>query len=320
MIERGRLTPVTLLSGCLALAGCAAPEPSTPEPQPQAEAAPTTGSAGALPETPALPTGYASIGALAGRGEFFAAGGQVATRHHDGNHYHGYDGPLVWSVEDDATQAQGLLYGLNDGVITSAGYLIPQEDLAAGRSFHGMTLREVDLPAPRSLTVDLIAGETPESGRYLFLWHFPPPSEPTVEGPDLPALTNLGDAYAVVACDHVPDTRFCPGMGRHYTDLSVPTGGPAFARQPEDTGTAGVIFGEAASKLIFIEYVFGQADLISGMSWPAIPLDGLAIPPIDNIHVLHFGTDESTTGRYTVHMYFLPEEVYLGWDAEPESL
>ena len=59
---------------------------------------------------------------------------------------------------------------------------------------------------------------------------------------------------------------------------------------------------------------------ISGMSWPAIPLDGLPIPPIDNIHVLHFGTDESTTGRYTVHMYFLPEEVYRGWEAEPESL
>ena len=56
------------------------------------------------------------------------------------------------------------------------------------------------------------------------------------------------------------------------------------------------------------------------MSWPAIPLHGLPIPPIDNIHVLHFGTDESTTGRYTVHMYFLPEEVYLGWEVEPESL
>ena len=79
--------------------------------------------------------------------------------------------------------------------------------------------------------------------------------------------------------------------------------------------TAGVIFGEAAGKLIFIEYVFGQADLISGMSWPAIPLDGLPIPPIDNIHVLHFGTDESTTGRYTVHMYFLPEECI--WAGRP---
>ena len=186
-----------------------------------------------------------------------------------------------------------------------------------------MTLREVDLPAARSMTADLIPGDTPESGQYLFLWHFPPPSdasEPTLEVGDLPLLTSLGDAYTVVACDHIPDTRFCPGMGRHYTDLSVPTGGPAFARQPEDTGTAGVIFGEAADKLIFIEYVFGQADLISGMSWPAIPIDGLAIPPIDNIHVLHFGTDESTTGRYTVHMYFLPEDVYLNWEDEPESL
>ena len=41
---------------------------------------------------------------------------------------------------------------------------------------------------------------------------------------------------------------------------------------------------------------------------------------IDNIHVLHFGTDEPTTGRYTVHMYFLPEDVYLSWEAEPSSL
>jgi len=319
-----RLSLVALLIGSVGLAGCAAPEPGTAEPQRQAEASPSgTGWGVSLPAATALPAGYSSIGELAGRGELFAAGGQAAARLHDGNHYHGYDGPLVWSIEGDGTRTQGLLYGVEDGVIVSAGYLIPQEDLAAGRSFHGMTLREIDLPVARSMTVDLIPGDTPESGQYLFLWHFRPPSdasEPTLEVRDLPLLASLGDAYTVVACDHVPDTRFCPGMGRHYTDLSVPTGGPAFSRQPDDTGTAGVIFGEAAGKLIFIEYVFGQADLISGMSWPAIPLDGLPIPPIDNIHVLHFGTDESTTGRYTVHMYFLPEEVYLGWEAEPESL
>ena len=52
----------------------------------------------------------------------------------------------------------------------------------------------------------------------------------------------------------------------------------------------------------------------------AIPLGGLPIPPIDNVHVLHFGTDASTRGRYTVHMYFIPEEVYLAWEAEPSTL
>ena len=56
------------------------------------------------------------------------------------------------------------------------------------------------------------------------------------------------------------------------------------------------------------------------VSLPVADIDGLPTPPIDNIHVLHFGTDESTPGRYTVHRYFLPEEVYLGWEAEPESL
>ena len=82
-----------------------------------------------------------------------------------------------------------------------------------------------------------------------------------------------------------------------------------------------MIYGEAADKLIFIEYVFSQQDLIAGVSWPAIPLDGLvAIPPIDNVHVLHFGTSDSQEGRYTVHMYFIPEELYLGWETEPDAL
>jgi len=26
------------------------------------------------------------------------------------------------------------------------------------------------------------------------------------------------------------------------------------------------------------------------------------------------------SGRYTVHMYFIPEATYLGWDTEPSSL
>ena len=81
-----------------------------------------------------------------------------------------------------------------------------------------------------------------------------------------------------------------------------------------------VIYGEAAGKLIFIEYVFSQEDLATGISWPTIPLGGLPIPPIDNVHLLHFGTGESARGRYAVHMYFIPEETYLAWDAEPAAL
>ena len=69
------------------------------------------------------------------------------------------------------------------------------------------------------------------------------------------------------------------------------------------TGDDGVIYGEAAGKLIFIEYVLGQQDLVNGVSWSdAIPLGGIPIPPIDNVHILHFGTNESTSGRNTVHM------------------
>ena len=41
-------------------------------------------------------------------------------------------------------------YAVEDGVIVSAGYLVRQADLVAGKSFHGLSLRELDLPA-RSL-------------------------------------------------------------------------------------------------------------------------------------------------------------------------
>ena len=84
-----------------------------------------------------------------------------------------------------------------------------------------------------------------------------------------------------------------------------------------------MIYGEAAGKLIFIEYVLGQEELRAGISWPAMPLNDLPIPPIDNLHVLHFGSPENpatTEGRYTVHMYFLPEDIYLNWETEPETL
>ena len=78
-----------------------------------------------------------------------------------------------------------------------------------------------------------------------------------------------------------------------------------------------MIYGEAAGKLI---YILTQKDLAARISWPAMPLDGLPIPPIDNAHVLHFGAPGSAGGVYTVHMYFLPEDTYLAWETEPEKL
>ena len=78
-------------------------------------------------------------------------------------------------------------------------------------------------------------------------------------------------------------------MGRHFTDLSKPAG-----RLPSSRA--------------------------EGVSWPEMPLYHLPIPPIDNAHVLHFGRAGSLSGRYTVHMYFLPEETYLAWETEPPQL
>ena len=130
---------------------------------------------------------------------------------------------------------------------------------------------------------------------------------------ELPLVTSLPDEFVVYACDQYPDA-FCPGMGRHYTDPA------SVARLPDAVGNEGVIYGEAAGKLIFIEYILTQESLAAGISWPAMPLDGLPIPPIDNAHVLHFGAPGSARGVYTVHMYFLPEDTYLAWETEPEAL
>ena len=156
------------------------------------------------------------------------------------------------------------------------------------------------------------------------LWHF---TTPATNAPamlahgELPLVTSLPSEFEVFACDHIPESRFCPGMGRHYIDLTPPVTDPSFSRQPNSIGDYGVIYGEAADKLIFIEYVFGQQDLVDGVSWPqVIPLDNLPIPPIDNVHVLHFGTDGNARGRYTVHMYFIPEQQYLAWEMEPSTL
>ena len=271
-----------------------------------------------------LPAAYHSVGELAGRGMFYAASERASFRIDDGNHYHGYDGPGVWAEDAEGVRTQGLLYGIDDGAIVSAGYLIRQADLASGKSFHGLTLRELDLPVAYSMTIDLIEGGRDESEQYLLLWHFTLADDvtpPMLMAGQLPLATSLPGDYQVFACDHIPETRFCPGMGRHFIDLSNPAIDLSFTRQPTSAADDGVIYGEAAGKLIFIEYVFGQQDFVDGVSWPAaIPLGGLPIPPIDNVHVLHFGTDESTRGRYTVHMYFIPEEVYLAWEMEPATL
>ena len=305
----------------IGLLGCAGPEPEpTVEQQPHADAAAPLRS---LPQVTQLPAGYRPIGELAERGMFYTAGEGPAFRIDDGGHYHGYDGPGVWAKDPKGTRTQGVLYGIEDGAIVSAGYLIRQADLVASKSFHGLTLRELDFPVAHSMTVDLIEGETADSTQFLWLWHFAPPqdsAQPMLSVGQLPSAASLPSGYTVVACDHIPETRFCPGMGRHFIDLPEPVTDPTFSRKPATAGDDGVIYGEAAGKLIFIEYVFSQQDLATGMSWPAIPLGGLPIPPIDNVHVLHFGSAESASGRYTVHMYFIPEETYLAWDAEPATL
>lgn len=271
-----------------------------------------------------LPLAYSSIGELAGRGTFYAAEGQIAFRLDDGNHYHGYDGPIVWAQEAKGVRTQGLIYGVENELIVSAGYLIRQADMVSGRSFHGLTLRDLDLPVAYSMTIDFIAGESENLNQYLWLWHFRSTDEVTpqmLSTGQLPPVGSLPHDYEVFACDHFPETRFCPGMGRHFTNLSEQAASGQYSRQPTSTGDSGVIYGEAAGKLIFIEYVFNQQDLINGVSWSnAIPLRGIPIPPIDNVHILHFGTHGSTTGRYTVHMYFIPEKIYLAWKTEPEML
>ena len=214
------LVVVGALVVAVGLAGCGAPEPGLVGQQPKEDRAASPRS---LPAVSDLPSVYRPVGEFAGRGEFYAAGGQLSNRLDDGNHYHGYDGPLVWATDGKSSRRQGVLYGVEDGAIVSAGYLIRQADLVSGKSFHGMSLRELDLPAARSMTVDLIPGEASDGGQYLWLWHFrapPDAAEPMLPAGTLPAATTLPSGYTVFACDHIPETRFCPGMGRHFTDLS----------------------------------------------------------------------------------------------------
>src|SRR5260221_13340895 len=85
-----------------------------------------------------LPSSYRSIGTVADRGAFYATGTPVH-RSDDGDTHHGLPATAAWATKpkDKAAQTQGVVYGVEDGRITSAGYVIRQADLVAGKSFHG---------------------------------------------------------------------------------------------------------------------------------------------------------------------------------------
>jgi hypothetical protein len=271
-----------------------------------------------LPRATALPSTFRRVAELASRGVFYAAGTPFY-RIDDGNSHHGFAALPLWAtaVAKSGTNAHGIVYGVEDGLITSAGYLIRQADLVASKSFHGLTLREFNFPPARYVTVDFVKGATPEANQYLWLWHFLPQQgrvRPMLRAGELQSVKSLPPTYAVYACEDSPN-NFCPRMGRHHRDPAA-----SASRRPTATGDGGVLYGEAAGKLIFIEYILSQQDLAAGASWPAMPLDGLAIPPIDNVHILHFTGAEGAPGRYTVHMYFIPEETYLAWEKEPAGL
>lgn len=270
----------------------------------------------ALPRVTDLPSGYRQVSELADRGVFYTASAPLF-RIDDGDDFHGFDALPGWAKSTKGATTQGALYGVEDDLIVSAGYLIRQADLVAGKSFHGLSLRELGFPAAHYLTVDLVEGATADANQYLWLWHFRPQygsARHMLSAGELPLVESLPPRFSVYACEEAPN-YFCPRMGRHHTDPDKPGGRPLTA-----TGDDGVIYGEAAGKLIFVEYVFAQQDLEAGVSWLAMPLDGLPIPPIDNLHLLHYEGADGGPGRYTAHMYFIPEEIFLAWDKEPPEL
>lgn len=268
-----------------------------------------------LPRVTDLPSSYRPVGELADRGTFYASGTSLY-RIDDGGSHHGFDALPVWERKAGA-RTQGVVYGVEDDAVVSAGYLVRQKDLVEGKSFHGLSLRELDFPPARYVTVDFVEGATEDENLYLWLWHFRsqygPPRHMLPAG-NLPPVESLPPRFSVYACEDEPDS-FCPRMGRHYTDRSKRLG-----RTVTSTGDDGLSYGEAAGKLIFIEYSFAQKDFRDGVSWSPMPLDGLPIPPIDNVHILHYEGADSESGRFTLHMYFIPEETYLSWDREPPHL
>lgn len=268
-----------------------------------------------VPHVSDLPPSYGPVSELADRGLFYAAGSPLY-RIDDGDSHHGFDALPVWEQKAGA-RTQGAVYGVENDFIVSAGYLVRQADLATAKSFHGLSLRELDFPPARYVTVDLVEGASADDNLYLWLWHFRTqygPARHMLSTGELPPVESLPPRFGVYACPEEPDF-FCPRMGRHYTDLRKRLGRP-----PTATGDDGLSYGAAAGKLIFIEYSFAQTDFQAGVSWGPMPLDGLPIPPIDNVHILHYEGADGAPGRFTLHMYFIPEETYLTWDREPSRL
>jgi len=273
-----------------------------------------------LPKVTELPSGYRPAGELAGRGHFYTAGAPTF-RIDDGGAHHGSGNTAAWAplavkgIKGRGTQ--GILYRVEDGAITAAGYLIRQADLIAGKSFRGVSFREIPLPAAQHLTVDFVKGATADSNQYLFLWHFLPQegeARPMLPAGKLPSVTTLPRTFSVIGADVHPNA-FYPRMGRHRRILST-----AGRRLTNASGDESVLYGEAAGKLIFIEYIFNHPDFAAGVSWPAMPLNGVPTPPIDNLHIMHYAATAEASEYYTVHMYFIPEERYLSWETEPPSL
>ena len=267
----------------------------------------------ALPRVGDLPPEFRYARELADRGVFLAGGG-LAFRRDDGGEHHGFDALRHWAADEKDDPTQGAVYRVEDGAVVAAGYVVRQSDLVAGRSFRHLSLRGLDFPAPQYLSVEFLEAESTEANRYLWLWHFLPPAGPpsaSVPAGELPPVTSLPPRFTLFACAEYPND-FCPQMGRHFTD-----GSASATRNPATTGDDGVIYGEAEGRLIFIEYVFRQQDLAAGASWPELPLNSVPIPPLDNLHLLHYGGADGPTGTYTAHMYFIPEKTYLAWDEDP---
>ena len=269
----------------------------------------------ALPRVSDLPPDFRFARELADRGVFLAGGG-LSVRRDDGGEHHGFDALRHWASDEKDDPTQGAVYQVEDGAVVAAGYLVRQSDLVAGRSFRHLSLRGLDFPAPQYLSVEFLEAESTEANRYLWLWHFLPPAgpaSPTVPAGTLPPVTSLPPRFTLFACAEYPND-FCPQMGRHFTDGSV-----SATRDPATTGDDGVIYGEAEGRLIFIEYVFRQQDLAAGASWAELPLNSVPIPPLDNLHLLHYGRPDGPPGTYTAHMYFIPEKTYLAWDEDPSQ-
>ena len=78
-----------------------------------------------LPRVTDLPSSYRALGTFASRGAFYAAGTPLH-RVDDGDAHHGLPATAAWATKpkDKRAQTQGVVYGVEDGRIISAGYVI----------------------------------------------------------------------------------------------------------------------------------------------------------------------------------------------------